>query len=130
MFAVIFICGNLYFCGSLEKSQKSQKLEPAKISCHTVKPNQSDSDSTYTISVTSLRHGQQKVTIVQKTNKPKQAMNFCSKLQSNLALRTPCLYGFYFGHPLFFLPLASSDRPKFLAFSKKKSNDLVKPFFS
>ena len=34
MFAVIFICGNLFF-GSLEKSQK---LEPAKISCHTVRP--------------------------------------------------------------------------------------------
>ena len=34
------------------------------------------------------------------------------------------------GHPLFFLCLASSDRPKFLAFSKKKSNDVVKPFLS
>ena len=72
----LFLLAGTYFCGSLEKSQK---LEPAKISCHTVKPNQSDSDSTYTISVTSLRHGQQKVTIVQKTNKqtnkPKQAMN-------------------------------------------------------
>ena len=34
------------------------------------------------------------------------------------------------GHPLFFLRLASSDRPKFLAFSKKKSNDVVKPFFT
>ena len=35
------------------------------------------------------------------------------------------------GHPLFFLRLASSDRPKFLAFSKKKtSNDVVKPFFN
>ena len=33
MFAVIFVCGNL-FCGLLEKSQK---LEPAKILCHTVK---------------------------------------------------------------------------------------------
>ena len=32
MFAVIYICGNC-FCGSLEKLQK---LEPAKISCHTV----------------------------------------------------------------------------------------------
>ena len=31
---------------------------------------------------------------------------------------------------LFFLRLASSDRPKFLAFSKKKSNDVVKPFFT
>ena len=30
----------------------------------------------------------------------------------------------------FFLRLASSDRPKFLAFSKKKSNDVVKPFFT
>ena len=33
-------------------------------------------------------------------------------------------------HPLFFLRLASSDRPKFLSFSKKKSNDVVKPFFT
>ena len=32
MFAVIFIAGT-YFCGSLEKSQT---LEPAKISCHRV----------------------------------------------------------------------------------------------
>ena len=32
MFALIFFAGT-YFCGSLEKSQK---LEPAKISCHTV----------------------------------------------------------------------------------------------
>ena len=32
MVAVIFICGT-YFCGSLEKSQK---LEPAEISCHIV----------------------------------------------------------------------------------------------
>ena len=31
------------------------------------------------------------------------------------------------GRPLFFLRLASSDGPKFLAFSKK-SNDVVKPF--
>ena len=30
----------------------------------------------------------------------------------------------------YFLHLTSSDRPKFLAFSKKKSNDLVKPFFT
>ena len=66
----LFLFAGTYLCGSLEKSQKSQKLEPAKISCHTVKPNQSDSDSTYTISVTSLRQGQQKVTIMQKkTNK-------------------------------------------------------------
>ena len=28
--------GGHYFCGSLWKSQKSYKLEPAKISCHTV----------------------------------------------------------------------------------------------
>ena len=36
------------------------------------------------------------------------------------------------GHPLFLLRLASSDRPKFLAFSKKKekSNDVAKPFFT
>ena len=36
------------------------------------------------------------------------------------------------GHTRFFLRLASSDRPKFLAFSKKKqpSNDVVKPFFN
>ena len=34
MFAGKFICGNLFF-GSLEKSQK---LESAKISCHTVRP--------------------------------------------------------------------------------------------
>ena len=27
-----------YFCGSLEKSQKLRKLEPAKILCHTVFP--------------------------------------------------------------------------------------------
>ena len=38
-------CGNLYlteliFGGSLEKSQKSQELDPAKISCHTVGNNQ------------------------------------------------------------------------------------------
>ena len=33
MFAVIFICGNLFL---LEKLQKSQKLEPAKILCNTV----------------------------------------------------------------------------------------------
>ena len=32
MFALILVAGT-YFCGSLEKSQK---LEPAKISCHTV----------------------------------------------------------------------------------------------
>ena len=31
-FAVIFICGNLF----LRIAGKSQKLEPAKISCHTV----------------------------------------------------------------------------------------------
>ena len=30
----------------------------------------------------------------------------------------------------FFLRLASSYRPKFLAFSKKKKNDVVKPFFT
>ena len=40
------------------------------------------------------------------------------------------LHSFLQGHPLFFLRLASSDRPKFLAFSKKKSNDVVKPFFT
>ena len=33
MFAVIFICGNLFF----QIAGKLQKLEPAKISCHTVK---------------------------------------------------------------------------------------------
>ena len=33
MFAVIFICGNLFL---QEKFQKSQKLEPAKILCNTV----------------------------------------------------------------------------------------------
>ena len=71
MSAVTFQLRELIF-GSLEKSQKSQKLEPAKISCHTVKPNQLDSDSTYTISVTSLRHGQQKVTIVQKNKQTNQ----------------------------------------------------------
>ena len=38
MFVVIFFAGT-YFCGSLEKRQKSQKLEPAKISCHTAVPN-------------------------------------------------------------------------------------------
>ena len=32
MFALIFLAGT-YFCGSLEKLQK---LEPPKISCHTV----------------------------------------------------------------------------------------------
>ena len=36
MFAIIFICRSLYFCGSLEKSQISQKLEPAKVLCHMV----------------------------------------------------------------------------------------------
>ena len=35
IFAVIFICGNL-FLRIAGKSQKSQKLEPAKISCFTV----------------------------------------------------------------------------------------------
>ena len=35
MFALIFIAGT-YFCRSLEKSQKSKKLELARISCHTV----------------------------------------------------------------------------------------------
>ena len=36
------------------------------------------------------------------------------------------------GHPLFFLRLGTSDRPKFLAFSKKKekSNDVAKQFFT
>ena len=34
-----------------------------------------------------------------------------------------------YGHPLFFLRLASSDRPKFWAF-KKKRNYVVKPFFT
>ena len=34
----------------------------------------------------------------------------------------------FIGHPLFFLCLASSDRPKF--HFQKKSNDVVKPFFS
>ena len=34
------------------------------------------------------------------------------------------------GHPLFFLQLALSNRPKFLAFSKKKSYDVLKPFFT
>ena len=37
MLVVIFNCADL-FCGSLEKPQKSQKLEPAKKSCHTVLP--------------------------------------------------------------------------------------------
>ena len=32
MFAVFFICGNLF----LRIAEKSQKLEPAKLSCHTV----------------------------------------------------------------------------------------------
>ena len=36
MFAVIILFAGTYFCGSLEKSQKSQNLEPAKISCDTV----------------------------------------------------------------------------------------------
>ena len=37
MFAVIFICENLFLriAGKI-KLQKSQKLEPAKILCHTV----------------------------------------------------------------------------------------------
>ena len=37
------------------------------------------------------------------------------------------------GHPLFFLRLSSSDRPKFLALKKKKekkSNEVVTPFFT
>ena len=34
MFVVIF--AGTYFCGSLEKSQKSHESEPAKVSCHTV----------------------------------------------------------------------------------------------
>ena len=36
------------------------------------------------------------------------------------------------GHPLFFLRLPSSSRPKFLAFSKKKikSNDVDTPFLT
>ena len=35
------------------------------------------------------------------------------------------------GHPLFFLRLTSSDRPKFLEFSKKKKcNYVVEPFFT
>ena len=34
------------------------------------------------------------------------------------------------GHPLFFLRLASSNRPKFLVFSKQKKYDVVKPFFT
>ena len=36
MFAVNFICENWYFCGSLEKCLNRKKLEPTKISCHTV----------------------------------------------------------------------------------------------
>ena len=35
LFAVIFICGNL-FLWIAEKTAKIAKLEPAKISCHTV----------------------------------------------------------------------------------------------
>ena len=31
-----FLFTGTYFCGSLERPQKSQKLEAAKISCHTV----------------------------------------------------------------------------------------------
>ena len=34
-----FLFAGTYFCGSLEKSQNSQKLEPSKISCHTVVEN-------------------------------------------------------------------------------------------
>ena len=34
-----FLFAGTYFCGSLEKSQNSQKLEPSKISCHTVVKN-------------------------------------------------------------------------------------------
>ena len=34
------------------------------------------------------------------------------------------------GHPLFFLRLALSNRPKFLVFSKQKKYDVVKPFFT
>ena len=34
-----FLFAGTYFCESLEKSQNSQKLEPAKISCHTVVEN-------------------------------------------------------------------------------------------
>ena len=62
---------------------------------------------------------------------------FCSWVQSRIGK----LYMWWFsprftdcgsGHPLVLLRLASSDRPKFLAFSnkKKKSNDAVKPLFT
>ena len=62
---------------------------------------------------------------------------FCSWVQSRIGK----LYMWWFpprfidcgsGHPLFLLRLASSDRPKFLAFSnkKKKINDVVKPLFT
>ena len=40
MFAVIFICGNL-FLQIAGKIAKKQKLEPAKISCHKVVPRAS-----------------------------------------------------------------------------------------
>ena len=41
------------------------------------------------------------------------------------------LHSLLLGHPLFFLHLASSDRPKFLEISnKKKCNYVVEPFFT
>ena len=62
---------------------------------------------------------------------------FCSWVQSRIGKS----YMWWFpprftdcgsGHPPFLLRLASSVRPKFLAFSnkKKKSNDVVKPLFT
>ena len=76
MSAVTFQLRELIF-GSLEKSQKSQKLEPAKISCHTVKPNQLDSDSTqYNQRYFSSPWPAKSYNCAKKqTNKPKQAMN-------------------------------------------------------
>ena len=69
MFAVIFICGDL-FLRIAGKIAKIAKIRTRKnFLPHGKTQSETDSDSTNTISVTSLRHGQQKVTIM------KQAMN-------------------------------------------------------
>ena len=51
----IFLFPGTLFCGSLKKSQKPQKLEPAKISCHTVVKCAIFRTNNATFNVTKLR---------------------------------------------------------------------------
>ena len=149
MFAVTFICGNLF----LRIAGKISKIR--------IRKNFVPHGKTQSVDVLRLHNYNQRYFsspwpaksynyAKKQTNKNRQCISFYisapSKLQSNIALRPPFIR-ILFRPSSFFSPFSVAcesirmlsqatfsvvvDRPKFLTFSKKKkSNDVVKPFFS